>query len=154
MSTVTGFISAEQNFGPEYMSEKYDKPRRAPPLKKLSDVLFIKWQSLGGDIQNLKYFIRLHIKNDMTRGRIKDAVGEVVPRWPGVTYEMTEEKGQALLGTPNGIGVAYFLIQHKPQLGIRAPTKVTVWSTPSPIEGEEDYFHMLFYIRKVKKPTN
>ncbi|KAJ5474130.1 hypothetical protein N7475_003696 [Penicillium sp. IBT 31633x] len=136
-----------------------EKPPRAPPLKNLSDVLFIEWQSLGGDIQNLKYFFRLHIKNLITQARIKDAVGPVVPRWPGRTFKMEDKKdkdkkGLALLGTPNGIGVAYFLIQHKKQLGVRAPFQVTVWSTPSLIEGEEDYFHILFYIGKVKKPTN
>lgn len=141
MSVKAGFISAEQNFGPEYMSANYgDKIKQAPPFKKLSDVLFLNWQSLGGDIQNMKYFFRQHIKNDLTKDRIKEAVGQVVPRWSErVTFKMSDEKGQAMLGTPNGIGVAYFMIQHKQELGVRAPTKVDVFSLPSPIEVEGDY---------------
>jgi hypothetical protein len=133
------------------MSQRYDPPKRAPPLNKLSDVLFINWQSSakGEDISNLKYFFRLHIKNDLTKARIKDAAGEVIPRWPGTSFGMNQEEGQALLGTPNGLGVAYFLIEHKKQLNVKIPTKVTVFSTPSPSEGDEDYVHLLFYIDDV-----
>ena len=61
---------------------------------------------------------------------------------------MSTEEGQAILGTPNGSGVAYFLIDHKPELGVRVPTKVTVFKTIGRDENgqPEDWVHFMFSI--------
>ena len=46
--------------------------------------------------------------------------------WPGLTFSIESDEGLALLGTPNGRGVAWLLKQHEELSGKRA-SKVTVW---------------------------
>ena len=47
--------------------------------------------------------------------------------WPGYTFDMNSPEGLALLGTPNGGGTAWVLIDRYAQLGTRHP-KVTIWT--------------------------
>jgi hypothetical protein len=42
---------------------------------------------------------------------------------------MTTDEGKAILGSPNGRGVAFFLYQHKNILGIKTVDSVTIFST-------------------------
>lgn len=44
------------------------------------------------------------------------------------TVSANTPQGQALLGSPNGAGVAYLLIQHKDQLGIRTIDHIDIFS--------------------------
>lgn len=46
--------------------------------------------------------------------------------WPGLTFEIGSQEGLALLGTPNGAGVAWLLMQHAELVG-KAIARVTVW---------------------------
>ena len=46
--------------------------------------------------------------------------------WPGLTFSIESDEGLALLGTPNGRGIAWLLKQHEELIGKRA-SKVTVW---------------------------
>ena len=48
--------------------------------------------------------------------------------WPGVELRMSEPAGLAMLGTPNGRGVAWLLATHKEQFGHRTIESVRVWS--------------------------
>jgi hypothetical protein len=48
-------------------------------------------------------------------------------KWPGVTFSMESEEGKAILGTPNGCGVAFMLIQHGKALGEKRIEKVTLF---------------------------
>jgi len=64
------------------------------------------------------------------------------PLWPGrKEYSMNTNEGKAILGSPNGRGVALLLIQHKAQLGERTTIeKVAVFGEGedgSSIEAEE-----------------
>ncbi|KAI4237975.1 MAG: hypothetical protein LQ352_007904 [Teloschistes flavicans] len=115
--------------------------RRIPPLNRLSDAMWTVWKDLSGDnIQNarlLRYIGRSNVVNDDSKAIMqkiftKAKSSETVP-WPGLTYTMYDEQGQALLGTPNGIATAYLLIDHHTILGPRDP-RVTIWTyeaTPS-----------------------
>lgn len=49
------------------------------------------------------------------------------PQWPGIEYKADTAEGQALLGTPNGSGVAYMLIQHRQALGHKKVDKITIF---------------------------
>lgn len=57
---------------------------------------------------------------------------------------MDDERSDALaiLATPNGAGVAWFLIDHKEEFGVRVLSKVKVFM-------EGDNFNLLFYTRDV-----
>ena len=39
--------------------------------------------------------------------------------WPGRNFGMDTDAGRAILATPNGVGVAWSLFQHKEQFGIK-----------------------------------
>ena len=51
------------------------------------------------------------------------------------------------IGTPNGLGVAYFLIQHKAELGRKTITKVDVFAHESTFKGRDPCF--VFHIEDV-----
>ncbi|KAJ5565315.1 hypothetical protein N7513_001557 [Penicillium frequentans] len=150
MSPAAGLIIAENNQNPAIMSGG-----RSPPLSKWSDVVFINWATLarstGSSVGNLKYLIRTHIVNLDTLNILKIVCGGPCPAWPGTSFDINQKKksgvlinqnGLALLGTPNGGGAAWLLINHKQQLGARkAPVSVTAWTTPGT---DKDWYHMVF----------
>lgn len=73
---------------------------------------------------------RFHIVNDLTITTIDTALqrkGEKIEEWPGTTFDMTTDEGKAILATPNGAGVAWWLIDHKSQLGVKTVKSVTVF---------------------------
>jgi hypothetical protein len=53
-------------------------------------------------------------------------------------------------GSPNGLGAAYFLVQHKRQLGKKTITKVRVWKWDDSFIGTPN---MLFYVEDVPPST-
>ena len=59
--------------------------------------------------------------------------GNSVVLWPGVSFEMNTDEGKALLGTPNGFGTAWLLLNRYRQLGKRWP-RVTIWTAQHMIE--------------------
>lgn len=99
-------------------------------------------------VTDIKYFIRLHVVNTQSKKIALEVAGNNIPFWPGVSYSMASDEGKIILGTPNGAGVAFFLYQHKPELGVRVPTKVTLFKTIGTDEtGQpEDWYHFLFEI--------
>lgn len=152
MSPETGYISAEDNLSPREASRDDGGGSREPEINRLSDIYFLHWKSISGNnIANVKYFFRVNLANERTRNRIQEAIGGPPPEWPGISFDMTTDQGKVILGTANGVGVAYFLFTHKPELGVRAPTKVTVFKT---IEGASEAFHLLFYIEPVRDPQD
>ncbi|BCS25712.1 uncharacterized protein APUU_50423S [Aspergillus puulaauensis] len=145
MSIPKGFISAEDNASPQQ-----DKHDPVPELFRLSDVYFLEWQRQAANsrkIRGLKYFLRFHIINKDTRRIIKEATGHNVKTWPGDMFGIETDEAKALLATPNGIGVAYFLINHKPELGVKTVEKVQVWRN----DDDPKWFNMLFYISQPRK---
>ncbi|KAL8707078.1 MAG: hypothetical protein Q9225_007835 [Loekoesia sp. 1 TL-2023] len=103
-----------------------------PPLNRWSDVAWLLWTLTPGNkdnpsqISKLRYVIRDNVGNEITREIIERIEG-VEPDtldlpWPGHTYDMRTDGGKALLGTPNGIGVAYLIKDHSDVLGRRIPS--------------------------------
>lgn len=138
-----GIIIALDNVTPSHkLAKKFvDRevcPFQKPPLSKLrhwSDAAYLQWQSCASTT-DLRYVLRANIHNTDTLAAMGQILGEKannaimyslsqcpdrIPRmrarWPGVVFDMTEEKAQALLGTPNGSGVGWLLVQRKQELG-------------------------------------
>lgn len=67
------------------------------------------------------------------------------------TFDARDERAQALLGTPNGSGVAWVLIQRKRYLGIKVVDKVTMFvSVFTYDEGDRTKVpNLLFHIKDV-----
>jgi hypothetical protein len=106
------------------------------PLGRSSDILFLEWEAqvetAKTELTSILYVMRSNIVNIESRNVIFQALQSAGrdngPRkWPGDTFDMTTEEGRAILGTPNGIGVAYLLSQHQKQLGRKTITSVQVF---------------------------
>lgn len=172
-----GIIIAVNNFTPAHKAEKkyahlstFSSQR--PPLPKLKnwlDVAYLQWQSctLKND---LCYVLRANIHNAETLAMMGHLLGEnannaiiyspsqsprgmqrMRPRWPGVVFDMAEEEAAALLGTPNGNGVGWLLIQRKQELGHKVIATVSIFFSEL-VYGDgdiEEQPNLLFYIQDV-----
>lgn len=100
---------------------------KEPPQLFWSDVVFAGWkeqcEKVGLPPSGLDYISRSHIINSITRGIIKHAYSKSQPGTP-INEEIiwlpsgnTKEGFLALLGSPNGYGIAKFLLEHETALG-------------------------------------
>ncbi|KAL8717319.1 MAG: hypothetical protein Q9225_005425 [Loekoesia sp. 1 TL-2023] len=130
-----------------------DVLKRVPPLNRLSDVIWVVWNTVSKSPNDLRYIGRDNIINEDSKGIMKDifdkgeAKGPV--KWPGLTFGLDTQEGQALLATPNGVATAWLLIDRARQLGRRIPM-VTIFS-PFPNTG--GYYRMLWDLRPLT-PTS
>ncbi|KAF2787673.1 hypothetical protein K505DRAFT_342750 [Melanomma pulvis-pyrius CBS 109.77] len=147
INPLQGFIIGLSNLSPAKFIPPLEK---IPELCYWSDIVYLQYiyaANLRCTVPApLRYVFRSSIANHDTKDIIYgicNANGERLMPWPGTTYSIDSKEGQALLGTPNGRGVAFLLIQHKRQLGHKVVDGVTVFieglTTPS----------LLFYIRDV-----
>ena len=138
-----------------------------PKLQKWSDIAFLTLNCCVAK-NELRYVLRANIQNDDTVAVIslllnEDASGKIIPfprpacwrnrpRWPGIVFDK-EENVQALLGTPNGSGVAWLLTQRKRGLGHRIVDKVTLFFTEHRYSSSDDIHenpNLLFHIKNVE----
>lgn len=61
-------------------------------------------------------------------------------------YGMDTDEGKAILGSPNGQGVGWLLIQHKSQLGMRTVQSVAVWGEEACEDAYTACISMVFII--------
>ncbi|KAF1834133.1 hypothetical protein BDW02DRAFT_499116 [Decorospora gaudefroyi] len=134
---------------------------RYPPLALChwSDVAFLQWASLSveGVIPDLKFVARVSISNEHTIAVLQTVLSKLrkeqrapenrLPTWPGINFPMETEEAKALLGTPNGAGIAWLLAQHKKELGHKTVETVRLWyskyvGTPN----------LLFHLKNVEAP--
>ncbi|KAM0702274.1 hypothetical protein Q7P35_011184 [Cladosporium inversicolor] len=141
-----GLIFCEINYSPKYMVDKSGATGPVPPLNQFTDIVWFQWldatADAGVDKKSVRYFYRYHIADTNSKAVIEEVLamdGQSLLRFPGRTYTMTSDIGKALLGTPNGNGVAHFLTSHIPQLGRKTITKVQLFGT-------DPFFNMLFTI--------
>ncbi len=136
-----------------------------PPLERLSDVLFINWLHLAGPdpsrVAALKYVFRFNVKNPLTKAVIKAIEtrdNSAIGAWPGRTFPLSEKAegadAVALLGTPNGVAVAFLLSQHKAYFPQKTISSATVWTSENPdIEDDEvTLTHIVFTIEPLLQP--
>ncbi|KAJ4993438.1 hypothetical protein SVAN01_00986 [Stagonosporopsis vannaccii] len=136
-----------------------------PQLKQISDMAWGIWRRRHPDGQNLgsiNKFLVYYIVNPITNELVAEALrtynlepGQTrlirVPQWPGVTFSMDSEQGVAMLGSPNGIAVGYFLAQHKTQLGgNKYVTDVQIFLN----EDNDDEPYMIFHVADVQTDSS
>lgn len=145
-----GVILAVANFSPNYEGPRLDPPVTSPivPLKQWSDVAYLQYVDKASEASvppsNLKYVFRIQIENEDTISIMTQALeGAPLSPWPGTKVGMSDDRGKALLSTPNGNGVAWLLAQHKAQLGVKIVTDVTMFATGT--AGHPD-FNLCFWI--------
>ncbi|KAI7314535.1 hypothetical protein KC326_g5001 [Hortaea werneckii] len=153
-----GAIIADFNFGPDNRGGRKSPPMVASeivPLKQWSDVTFIQYQdyckrrdtttsTFEACLRGLRGVMRANVVSAKTKELANEALqksGKVLTSWDQrTTWTIKEEAAQALLATPNGQGVAWFLAQHKAQLGRKVVTEVSVFSKPEGLFGNLNIF--------------
>lgn len=125
-----------------------------PRLNRWSDVVWLLWARKAEDqAGNLRYILRDNITNKGTKA-VMDQVFKVPEnsldlKWPGKTFDVREgDEGKALLGTPQGSGIAWVLADNKQILGERS-LKVTCFTGESSTGGANKYYYLLFELIRV-----
>ncbi|GAB1727179.1 hypothetical protein NU195Hw_g8094t1 [Hortaea werneckii] len=154
-------IIGDFNFGPDTMGGRKSPPMvgaEIVPLKQWSDVTFLQYQEyckqqsttimpFEACLKDLRGVMRANVVSAKTREIANEALqksGKVLATWDKrVTWTIDEEAAQALLATPNGQGVAWFLAQHKAQLGRKIVSEVSMFSKP---EGLSRNLNLFFKI--------
>ena len=123
-----GIIVAYDNFTAQGVNGR--KGSSVPPLNHWSDIAYLQWLSKAEPDSNLRFVLRYNVINDGTCFALdfmESHCGFALTQWPGTTYYPGSNEFNALLGSPNGQGVAHMLIQHRKQLGHRAVEKVIIF---------------------------
>lgn len=133
--------------GSDFTISPEEANKRIPPLNRQSDVMWAVWKAIARFPNDLRYIGRDTITNDDTRGIMNDIfkkgpMGKSVA-WPGLTFEIDREEAQALLGTPNGLAIAYILADRAKELGKRS-LSVTIFVAE---EGVDQGYRMLWDLR-------
>lgn len=112
-----------------------------PPLNRFSDMIWTVWANGVGkaDPGALRYIGHDSVNNPLSKlimARVlNQRRGAALAPWPGETFSMEGLEGLALLGTPNGGGVGYVLLDRAEVLGKRRKElEVRIWTA------REDYF--------------
>ncbi|KAI4221710.1 MAG: hypothetical protein LQ349_007782 [Xanthoria aureola] len=126
---VLGAYSPDFIVGTEGIA-KIDRPAVIPQLNRLSDMMWYRWNSLVTDPATLRFIGHDNISNRLSQNIIREILlrttGDRFSPWPGNSLGLNTDDGKALLGTPNGIGVAWLLLDRYRDMGKREPT-VTIW---------------------------
>ncbi|KAF2014147.1 hypothetical protein BU24DRAFT_492854 [Aaosphaeria arxii CBS 175.79] len=147
LNAQDGVLIFLRRYSPQQMAAKAQPPiTNIPDLKRSSDILWGQWTlHTKGNVGNVRYLISNAVTNVDTGPIIQRAIESVnaspLKKWPGVSFSSMSEQGRALLGSPNGIGLGYLLVQHKAQLGNKYVTRIDVFA---PDEGANPT--MIFHI--------
>lgn len=152
---------ADWSLSPSASSTSCDRP--LPDLQSWSDVAFLQWQQLceeaGIAVSELNYVIQSDCVNSDTKAIVRQALGKSpnFVDWSeikdGVTWKRDSDQFKAILATPNGRGAAWFLVQHKPQMGsTRSVTEITVRGVEKKVvvEGKTQSHWILVMIEKIE----
>jgi hypothetical protein len=156
VNLADGIIIGLNRESPRWAAKERNPPvpnNELPLLKQFSDVAWISWklnhEGSGVPLNHLKYFMSTSVTNVETVRVLKRALeanGWVLEKWPGHTFERIWPETKAILGkwmrtgkglrwtnfggpvgSPNVQGFAYFLIQHKMELGNMFIDKIQVF---------------------------
>ncbi|KAF2249437.1 hypothetical protein BU26DRAFT_457490 [Trematosphaeria pertusa] len=136
INSAQGVLIAMDRLSPKHAAQKRNPPipdSGLPPIQQFSDVAWLFWTTLGGNNNNnrpIRYFMSITITNGETEAVIAKALndnGLTLGPWPGHFFEWDTDEFKAILGTSNGQGFGYLLVEHKAQLGNRFITRVQVF---------------------------
>ena len=129
-----------------------------------SDIVFYNYKALIADenqrragsgrpltaysVKDITYIFRHDITNQETKGVITNSYSSSkLDRNTMQTWKYTDEATQAgflaLLGTPNGQGAAYMLIQHGAEMGFKMIESITTFANADP-ENKKDNLYITF----------
>ncbi|KAL8682580.1 MAG: hypothetical protein Q9186_001353 [Xanthomendoza sp. 1 TL-2023] len=121
---------------------KMIKDHLVPPLSRWSDVTWVLYSDLarkssGEQLGKLQYLAHDMVANGDTKvvmiyimRKHQKNVGRLQMPFPGLEFDIETEEGQALLGTPNGVGTAWMMHDRARELGKR-DLKIRLWQMGS-----------------------
>ncbi|KAF1851022.1 uncharacterized protein K460DRAFT_271378 [Cucurbitaria berberidis CBS 394.84] len=158
MNRIDGAIFGQVLASPAHEAADHwkRKPERSelPELRSLSDVLWGFWNRENPNIKNIRYYGVNMVMNEDTNKLIARALRNKKKKlspWPGIAFSTDTDEGKAILGSPVGATIAYFLTQHKAQLGFKVVTKVTIVCDEG--EGPNPDPHLFFHIEDSLPPV-
>ncbi|KAH7400637.1 hypothetical protein DE146DRAFT_781153 [Phaeosphaeria sp. MPI-PUGE-AT-0046c] len=95
-------------------------------------------------MSSIRLLKALEVINEANSGRPQVSK---IPPWPGITFKTDTAEGEALLGTPNGSGVAYMLIEHGEALGHKQVERIFVFD-------HDGLLMLLFHIVDVERKNS
>ena len=135
-------LVADENYGPSASDPKIGEDGQPYVLlRQWSDVAWLNWQHecsvAGTDVSGLKAVIRFSISNTDAEGVIATVTnGATIGGYKNpMTFEAGSDNFNALLGTPNGSGVAWLLINHKAQMGPKTLSSISLFRSKDPLGG-------------------
>ena len=112
------------------------------PLRRLSDFMYLVYMDQCKQkiicLQTLQYIIHYDVANTQSLETVsyilKVPLSHQFPDWDhGYVYKPgsqdTDQAAKALVGIPNGLGIAWMLLQHEAQFGPRTIDQVTVFGS-------------------------
>ncbi|KAL5376080.1 hypothetical protein PMIN02_011895 [Paraphaeosphaeria minitans] len=122
VNTDDGVLMAVDRISTASAAQKRNPPvsdDQFPEVQTFSDIGYLNYKHmLGKDPTSFKYMMSLMITNEETASIIARALGSKdLGPWPGTSFNWRSKDFKALLGSPNGMGFGYLLVQHKYQLG-------------------------------------
>ncbi|KAL8769218.1 MAG: hypothetical protein Q9209_004719 [Squamulea sp. 1 TL-2023] len=130
---VARYVESPSNLLTSRQVPHGDIPNLIPPLHRLSDLSWYTYSQFSPNPVNLRYIGHHFITNRDTLAvidRLLQAVyganAQNIP-WPGLRFDMNNDAAKALLATPNGVGIAYLMLDRAVVLGRRHPV-VYIWN--------------------------
>ncbi|KAH6858617.1 hypothetical protein B0T12DRAFT_163164 [Alternaria alternata] len=152
-----GVIFGQDFLGPKAAAKEnldWDvKKEELPKLSIASDILAAYWLR-SPTPKNLKYWFGQDVTNEDTvpiiiKILLNHGYTEGVPTWPGLQLNMPSEEALVLLGSPIGSTVAFFLIQHKEELGLKHVSSITIFRDLKTEPDHNAEVQLLFHIDDV-----
>ncbi|KAK4892048.1 hypothetical protein LTR27_009398 [Elasticomyces elasticus] len=159
-----GMLLSLNNYSPSYRINMTYGTGPAPPLNRLSDILWLQWseavqarhalEEVKG-YGNIKWFYQHTVADDFSMSimdEIQSMPNQTLLPYPGNTYSMTDGQvngdiARAILGSSNGNVVAFFLAQHRAEIGKKLTvSKVQFFGDAKVNEYDR---HFLFHIVEV-----
>ncbi|KAF1984676.1 hypothetical protein K402DRAFT_455568 [Aulographum hederae CBS 113979] len=156
-------ILAMSNWSPAAMQadEPVEDQVPLPELRAWSDVTFLEWehqcQLAGTSVKDLRFVQRSSVVNIKSRRVAKTALAflqrsyEKFDLSPEMSMDL--DAAAAILGTPNGKGVAWLLLQHKQQFGPRFIQGVTVYKGDSSDDDDPEEWALFNFLFRIESPT-
>lgn len=93
------------------------------------------------EFSNIRHFFRVTVINEETEEILKEALGdETEPNDFTPREESPENPCWPFLGSPNGNGIAWFLVDHKKSLKGKTIEKITAWHVKASFD--RDFWYM------------
>ena len=134
INPVAGVVVANNVRAPldPMVDPKGKEPQTNPPLRRLSDYTFLCLQNACKDdkecLGRIEWVIHQDVDNKVAQRVVKQIMSKKKPTsWPGKTFSTDDDEGKALVGCPNGYGLAYMLAQHQSALGKKTIDSVVVF---------------------------